>query len=46
VILAGGDAGVAFRSEHDPVQKITHTVISNTSDGGARPVFEVLRERY
>jgi CubicO group peptidase (beta-lactamase class C family) len=46
VILAGGDAGVAFRSEHDSVRGITHTVISNTSDGGARPVFELLRERY
>lgn len=46
VILAGGDAGVAFRSEHDPVRNTTHTVISNTSDGGARPVFDLLRERY
>jgi CubicO group peptidase (beta-lactamase class C family) len=46
VILTGGDAGVAFRSEHDPVRNSTHTVISNTSDGGARPVFELLRERY
>jgi CubicO group peptidase (beta-lactamase class C family) len=46
VILAGGDAGVAFRSEHDPVRNITHTVISNTSEGGARPVFDLLRERY
>jgi CubicO group peptidase (beta-lactamase class C family) len=46
VILAGGDAGVAFRSEHDPVRNITHTVISNTSEGGARAVFDLLRERY
>jgi CubicO group peptidase (beta-lactamase class C family) len=46
VILAGGDAGVAFRSEHDPVRNITHTVISNTSESGARPVFDLLRERY
>jgi CubicO group peptidase (beta-lactamase class C family) len=46
VILAGGDAGVAFRSEHDPVRNTTHTVISNTSEGGARPVFDLLRERY
>jgi CubicO group peptidase (beta-lactamase class C family) len=46
VILAGGDAGVAFRSEHDSVRNITYTVISNTSEGGARPVFDLLRERY
>ena len=45
VILAGGDAGVLFRSEHDPVRNITLTLISNTSEG-ARPVFELLRERY
>jgi CubicO group peptidase (beta-lactamase class C family) len=46
VILAGGDAGVAFRSEHDPARNSTHTLISNTSAGGARPVFDLLRERY
>ena len=45
VILAGGDAGVAFRSEHDPARSVTHTLISNTSEG-ARPMFELLRERY
>jgi CubicO group peptidase (beta-lactamase class C family) len=45
-ILAGGDAGVAFRSEHDPARNSTHTVISNTSEGGARPVFDLLRELY
>jgi CubicO group peptidase (beta-lactamase class C family) len=46
VILAGGDAGVVFRSEHDPTRNVTLTVISNTSKSGARPVFELVRKRY
>jgi CubicO group peptidase (beta-lactamase class C family) len=33
VILEGFDAGVSFRSVHDPSSNLTHTVISNTSDG-------------
>ena len=45
VILTGSDAGVSFRSEHDPVRNITHTVISNTSDG-AWPIARLLTERY
>ena len=45
VILAGSDAGVSFRSEHDPARNITHTVISNTSEG-ARPIARLLKERY
>jgi CubicO group peptidase (beta-lactamase class C family) len=45
VILAGSDAGVSFRSVHDPVRNITHTVISNTSDG-AWPIARLLNERY
>ena len=45
VILAGSDAGVSFRSVHDPARKITHTVISNTS-GGAWPIGRLLNERY
>ncbi len=32
VILEGSDAGVSFRSVHDPAG-LTHTVISNTTDG-------------
>lgn len=32
-ILEGLDAGVSFRSVHDPAIDLTHTVISNTSDG-------------
>jgi CubicO group peptidase (beta-lactamase class C family) len=33
VKLIGGDAGVSFRSVHDPGSRLTHTVISNSSDG-------------
>jgi CubicO group peptidase (beta-lactamase class C family) len=32
-ILEGCDAGVSFRSVHDPRSRVTRTVISNTSDG-------------
>jgi CubicO group peptidase (beta-lactamase class C family) len=44
VMLEGYDAGVSFRSVHDPAQKITHTVVSNTSDG-AWPMTRLLAER-
>jgi CubicO group peptidase (beta-lactamase class C family) len=44
VILEGCDAGVSFRSGHDPQRNITYTVISNTSDG-AWPVVRLLDER-
>jgi CubicO group peptidase (beta-lactamase class C family) len=33
VAMEGYDAGVSFRSEHDPATGTTHTVISNTSEG-------------
>jgi CubicO group peptidase (beta-lactamase class C family) len=33
VMLEGYDAGVSFRTVHDPEQGFTHTVLSNTSDG-------------
>ena len=33
VFLEGYDAGVSCRSVHDPSRGITHTVVSNTSDG-------------
>jgi len=33
VFLEGSDAGVSFRSIHDPVRRTTATVISNVSDG-------------
>ena len=45
VILEGSDAGVSFRSAHDPVRNITHTVISNTSEG-AWPIARLLNKRY
>jgi CubicO group peptidase (beta-lactamase class C family) len=33
VMLEGYDAGVSFRTVHDPTARRTHTVISNSSDG-------------
>jgi CubicO group peptidase (beta-lactamase class C family) len=33
VMLEGYDAGVSFRTVHDPAARLTHTVISNSSDG-------------
>lgn len=33
VMLEGYDAGVSFRSVHEPHRDLTHTVISNTSSG-------------
>jgi CubicO group peptidase (beta-lactamase class C family) len=45
LVLEGSDAGVSFRSVFDPVRGITHTVISNTSDG-AWPIARLLNERY
>ena len=44
VILEGMDAGVSFRSVHDPRSDVTHTVISNMTDG-AWPVTRFLAER-
>jgi CubicO group peptidase (beta-lactamase class C family) len=44
VILEGMDAGVSFRSVHDPRSDLTHTVISNTTDG-AWPLARHLAER-
>lgn len=43
-ILEGMDAGVSFRSVHDPRSDLTHTVISNTTDG-AWPPARHLAER-
>jgi CubicO group peptidase (beta-lactamase class C family) len=43
VMLVGGDAGVSFRSVHDPGGRFTHTVLSNTT-GGAWPVTRRLDE--
>lgn len=41
VILVGMDAGISFRSVHDPATSRTHTVISNTSSG-AWPVARAI----
>lgn len=41
VILEGLDAGVSFRSVHDPGSAVTRTVISNSSDG-AWPLTQLL----
>lgn len=41
--LEGMDAGISFRSVHDPEQELTATVLSNTSRG-AWPVAEVIDE--
>ena len=41
VILEGCDAGVSFRSLHDPGARLTLTVISNTADG-AWPIARYL----
>ncbi|WP_020672899.1 serine hydrolase domain-containing protein [Amycolatopsis nigrescens] len=43
VKLEGCDAGVSFRSVHDPVSELTHTVLSNTADG-AWPITRRLAE--
>jgi CubicO group peptidase (beta-lactamase class C family) len=43
VILEGYDAGVSFRSVHDPRSGVTKTVISNSSDG-AWPITRRLDE--
>ena len=44
VILEGMDAGVSFRTVHDPRSDVTHTVISNTTEG-AWPLARLLVER-
>jgi CubicO group peptidase (beta-lactamase class C family) len=43
VMLEGFDAGVSFRTVHDPRSNVTHTVISNSSDG-AWPITRRLDE--
>ena len=44
VMLEGSDAGVSFRTVHDPAGRFTHTVLSNTSDG-AWPITRHLDTR-
>jgi hypothetical protein len=43
VELHGNDAGVSFRTVHDPGELLTYTVLSNTTDG-AWPITEHLDE--
>jgi CubicO group peptidase (beta-lactamase class C family) len=43
VMLVGYDAGVSFRSVHDPTSAVTHTVLANTSEG-AWPISRRLDE--
>jgi CubicO group peptidase (beta-lactamase class C family) len=43
VVLEGADAGVSFRSVHDEPAGLTHTVLSNSTDG-AWPVARRLAE--
>ena len=43
VMLEGYDPGVSFRSVHDPGSGVTHTVLSNSSDG-AWPITRELGE--
>jgi CubicO group peptidase (beta-lactamase class C family) len=45
VELEGMDAGVSFRSAHDPAIDLTYTVIGNTTDG-AFPVARRLKELF
>ena len=45
VILEGLDAGVSFKSVHDPGSALTRTVISNSSDG-AWPLTQLLDELF
>ena len=40
----GSDTGVSFHTVHDPGAQVTHTVISNTTDG-AWPICRFLDER-
>lgn len=43
VMLEGYDAGVSFRSMHDPTTKATYTVISNSSEG-AWPIASLFED--
>jgi CubicO group peptidase (beta-lactamase class C family) len=43
VMLEGADAGVSFRTVHDPARDTTHTVLSNTTRG-AWPITKRLDE--
>jgi hypothetical protein len=40
-MLEGYDAGASFRTAHDPITGLTHTVLSNTTEG-AWPIARYL----
>jgi len=40
-VLEGHDAGVSFRSCHDPQARLTYTVLANTTDGAWAIVQEL-----
>ena len=42
-MLEGSDAGVSFRTVHNPETGLTYSVLSNTSEG-AWPIARRLRE--
>jgi CubicO group peptidase (beta-lactamase class C family) len=44
VLLEGYDAGVSFRSKHDPATDTTYTVLANTSEGAWPLVRHLDRE--
>ncbi len=44
VVLEGSDAGVSFRTLHDPAAQLTYTVLSNTT-AGAWPMVRTLDEQ-
>lgn len=43
IVLEGYDAGVSFRSSHDPHTQTTVTVLGNSSEG-AWPVIAALKD--
>jgi CubicO group peptidase (beta-lactamase class C family) len=45
VVLEGMDAGISFRSMHDPSTRLTHTVLSNDSEG-AWPIGQHLQKTH
>jgi CubicO group peptidase (beta-lactamase class C family) len=45
VQMEGMDAGVSFRSVHDPARRFTYTIVSNTTHG-AWPLADHLGERF
>ena len=44
-LLVGSDAGVAFRSAHDPDRDVTFTLLSNTAEGARAIAARLEQER-